>query len=811
MKYAEVAVDAPIGINRTLTYAVPPSVQPIPGQMVWVPLGQRPVQGVVFKVTNLPQVEFPREIISTIEPASMVSSVGLDLARWISRYYLSSLFDAVSLMLPPGFRDRVTPYLELVDSDRDPGLLNNEDLAVWQHFLSYRSVPEADVKKALGRSGGSSSIRLVRRGLLRRTWRLPRSRTSLRYDAYIRPNLQDNKYGQLEKLFPSRAPRQMALAKALLESPQRMCLTMARKQFGASAVRGLMNKGLLVEEWVRKEAPSLDCRIVGEKSSITLTPEQSVAVARINVVQAKKAKGNVFLVHGVTGSGKTEVYLRALEQCVTLGRIGIMLVPEISLTPQMVGLLNARFPGRVAMMHSGLSLSEQFHYWWRIRDGAYDVVVGPRSALFSPLPKLGLIIMDEEHEWTYKEQERTPRYHARDVALKLSQISDVPLVMGSATPDVITYHRALRNRYQLLELPYRILPDSAHFRNRNNTVGLASVEVQDMRQELKEGNRSPLSRVLAQALQRCVEKGEQAILFLNRRGTATLVQCRACGLILRCRRCAISLTYHKARGLLCHYCNRQERTPIACPGCRSPLIRFLGLGTQRVVEELERLIPTISVMRWDRDAVVQSGGHQSLMEAFSRGHAQVLIGTQMIAKGLHVPNVSLVGVVLADIGLHLPDFRAGERTFQLLCQVAGRAGRGKTPGKVVIQTYNPENYAIQSAAQQDYMGFYQKELEYRKEQSNPPFSRLVHMTYLHSNEDKCRREAMRLGQTLRSFAYGHGLADVSVIGAAPAYPQRVKGRFRWHIILRCRNPHTILENVTIPKGWILDVDPVTIL
>ncbi len=810
MKYAEVAVDAPIGVDRTLTYSVPSRLQATPGQMVWVPLGRRPVQGVVFEVSDKPQVESPRPIISTIEPSPLVPPTGLELARWLSRYYLSSLFEAVALMLPPGFKDRVDTYLEPTTAQSGP--LGGDDEAIWRYVISHGRALEREVKKSVGRSAQASIARLVRRGLLRRVWEMPHPRTAPRYDSFLLPYLADGKELQEVHLLANRAPRQAALLEALLRGPQRLLRSQARKEYGDSVVKGLIEKGLLAQEWIRREAANENSEDNKSGSPLILTPEQARAVSYVETaLERDTVAPRTVLLHGVTGSGKTEVYLRAMQRCIALGRQGILLVPEISLTPQMVHRLNARFPGKVALVHSGLSLREQFDYWWRIRDGAYDVVLGPRSALFSPLPKLGLIVIDEEHEWTYKEQERPPRYHAREVALKLAQLSGVPVMMGSATPDVATYHQAQRGRHQLFELPYRIGPVPESSKGHKLFAGLATVEIQDMRQELKDGNRSPFSRALAQALKDCVARGEQAILFLNRRGSATLVQCRDCGLALRCRRCAVALTYHRTSGLLCHHCNRRTRAPTKCPSCDSSRIRYLGLGTQRVVEDLEELLPGAGVMRWDSDTVREAGEHGSLLDAFSGGQAQVLVGTQMVAKGLHVPNVSLVGVVLADVGLHLPDFRAGERTFQLLCQVAGRAGRGQAPGRVIIQTYNPENYAVRAAGRQDYGSLYKKEIEYRREQRNPPFSRLVHMIYLHTNEGACRKEAQRFAGALRSAAYGQGLTDIDLIGPAPAHPQRVRGRYRWHLIIRGRNPHALLGTVTIPKGWTVDVDPVTVL
>ena len=502
------------------------------------------------------------------------------------------------------------------------------------------------------------------------------------------------------------------------------------------------------------------------------------------------------------------MYLRALEDCVKQGKQSIYLVPEIALTPQTVHRLNTRFPHRVAVLHSGLSQGVLFDQWWRIREGGYDVVVGPRSAIFAPVPDPSLIIIDEEHEWTYKQEEADPRYDARQVALQIARLAGSVVVMGSATPDVATYYRAQQGAHRLLELPHRVSSSGPTERG----ARMPSIQVCDMRQELKEGNTSIFSRPLAGALQECVDRGEQAILFVNRRGSATVVQCRDCGLVMRCQSCAVSLTYHAAdRRLLCHHCGRWSRVPNSCGRCRSPRIRYLGIGTQRVTEEVAKLLPGVPIARWDSDVAPSGEVHGSIVREFQGGKTRVLVGTQMVAKGLHVPAVSLVGAVLADVGLTLPDFRAGERAFQLLSQVSGRAGRGAVPGRVVIQTYDPHHYAIASAAAQDYSSFYQQEIGYRREQRNPPFSRLVHMVHQHLNAQVCQQNAERMGRVLRRTVGIMGLADVEVIGPAPAFPERVKGRFRWHVILRGGDLHALLDEVDLPKGWRVDIDPVSVL
>ncbi|MBI4311086.1 MAG: primosomal protein N', partial [Chloroflexi bacterium] len=514
-----------------------------------------------------------------------------------------------------------------------------------------------------------------------------------------------------------------------------------------------------------------------------------------------------FLLHGVTGSGKTEVYLQALARCLESGRKGIVLVPEISLTPQAVQRFEARFPGRVAVLHSRLSAAEHRRVWWGIRGSRYSVVIGSRSALFAPIWPLGLIVIDEEHEWTYKQHDADPRYHARTVALRLAQQAGAVLILGSATPDVAVYHRAaVDHRLKLLTLPERLGGNGGGARP------LAAVQVVDMRKELREGHRGIFSRPLQQGLRDTLGRGRQVILFINRRGESGIVQCRDCGGTVRCPGCDVPLTYHADIGrLVCHQCNRRRRPYLQCPQCRSPRFRQLGLGTQRVVGELEALLPGASVLRWDRDAAEQQDAGDGVLERFARGEAQVLVGTQMVAKGLHVPSVTLVGVVLADIGLYLPDFRASERAFQLLCQVTGRAGRGEDPGQAIVQTYRPDHYAVVLGARQDFENFYKNEIAFRRRQGLPPFSRLIRLACSHTNAALAEREAERLGRALRRQQEAWGLREVQVMGPAPAYPERLRGRYRWQIILRGPDPRLLLDKVELPNDWVADVDPISVV
>ena len=487
-----------------------------------------------------------------------------------------------------------------------------------------------------------------------------------------------------------------------------------------------------------------------------------------------------------------------------MGKRAIVLVPEIALTPQTIRRFASRFPDRVAVLHSRLSLGERFDVWQRIREGEFDVVIGSRGAIFAPQPDLGLIVIDEEHEWTYKQQEHPPRYHTRDVAVWLASLTGSVVILGSATPDVASYHRARLGEFRLLQLRERISAGAAS--------PMPEVEVVDLRRELREGNRSIFSRSLAQALGEALTAGEQAILFLNRRGSATFVQCRDCGHVLSCRRCDASMTYHADESdLVCHRCNYRTAIPRVCPTCNSTRIKFLGAGTQRVEEEVEKAFPAARVMRWDRDVTRGKDSHEQILERFLAHEADVLIGTQMIAKGLDMPLVTLVGVINADVGLYLPDFRSSERTFQILAQVAGRAGRREAVGKVVIQSYTPEHYAITAAARHDYESFYGQEISFRRQQGDPPFSRITRLVYTGSNAAVCRIEAERVRGLIDREKDRLGLPDVAVFGASPAFVQRVRGRYRWQIVIRSQDPLPLLSELHLPRGWSADIDAVSLV
>jgi len=560
-----------------------------------------------------------------------------------------------------------------------------------------------------------------------------------------------------------------------------------------------------------------------------------------DLTNGRDAAAPVYLLHGVTGSGKTEIYLRAIARILSAGRQAIVLVPEISLTPQTIRRFAARFPGRIGVIHGRLSRGERYDTWRRIRAGKIDIVIGPRSALLQPLPRLGLIVMDEEYDRSYKQSDllsrRLVRYHARDVALQLGELAGAPLILGTATPSLEAYKAALEGRSRLLELPQRILghrrrlgeqqtrhhvkrtvyqPVSAGLEVRY--ADLPHVEVVDLRQELRVGNRSIFSRALQKALAKTLAAKEQAILFLNRRGAATFVMCRDCGHVLRCRHCDVSLTYHlvdpldraSADRLVCHHCNRHEAVPDRCPQCDSTRIRHFGVGTQRVEAEVKRLFPRARTLRWDADATRFKGAHEVILTQFSSHQADVLIGTQMIAKGLDLPLVTLVGVVTADTALHLPDFRAGERTFQLLTQVAGRAGRGILGGRVIVQTYTPEHYAIRAAAGHDYGAFYEREMAYRRQIVYPPFARLLKVVAVDEDHLRCQEAAQEVAGLLEERLMA-SRTDASLIGPVPCFFARHRGRSRWQVVIRATDPTPLVRGLHLPSNCWIDVDPESLL
>ena len=560
-----------------------------------------------------------------------------------------------------------------------------------------------------------------------------------------------------------------------------------------------------------------------------LTNDQAAVWATIETALRQREPAR-YLLHGVTGSGKTEIYLRAIAATLERKQQAIFLVPEIALTPQTIRRVWERFPGRVAIVHGSLPIGERYDTWQRARAGKIDVIVGTRSALFTPLPDAGLIILDEEHDASYKQAGwmNQPQYHARDVAEALMRRNNGALILGSATPDLGSWRRAQDGHFTLLSLPKRIMGHRqriqqqavrAGWRSRYQAadfdalhIGLPPVSIVDMRGELRAGNRSMFSRELQRGLREVLDRGEQAMLLLNRRGQSTYIFCRDCGFVLACERCDSPLTWHSFdETLRCHHCGTQATLPSTCPNCGSSRIRHFGAGTQQVESALRQLLPGARLLRWDIDTASKPEMHGEILRRFIDREADIVIGTQMIAKGLDLPLVTLVGVVSADLGLALPDFRAGERVFQLLTQVAGRAGRGLLGGKVVLQTYQPDHYVIQAASQHDYAGFVARELDFRRLLGYPPFRRLARIVFSDTDAGRAELAARRCARRLQDILEAESGDAGSLIGPAPCYFPRIDRRYRWHLLLRSADPSAIIRRLGVKNGWQVDLDPIDLL
>jgi len=537
------------------------------------------------------------------------------------------------------------------------------------------------------------------------------------------------------------------------------------------------------------------------RAAITLTEPQQFAVDKITDSLKKGATVAPFLLHGVTGSGKTEVYLHVIENVLKQGRQAIVLVPEIALTPQMVSLFTARFGTQVAVTHSRLTAGERFQIWKQAFDGEIGLVIGPRSAVFAPFANLGLIVIDEEHEHTYH-SETTPKYDAREIAVKRGKLTNAVVILGSATPSLESYFRTQEvendEKYTLIELPERV--------NKTNP----DVTVLDMRTEVARGNMSIFALEFQEALKETIASGHQAILFLNRRGHSSFVSCRWCGFVLACDQCRVNHTYHADKNrMLCHYCGTGTTMPKKCPACNSKHIKMYGMGTQKIEEEVKSIFPDIGILRMDMDTTRGKFGHAKVLESFKKGEAQVLIGTQMVAKGLDFPQVTMVGVVAADLSLHTGDFRAGEYTFQLLTQVSGRAGRALHPGKVFLQTYNPEHYAITLAQKADYKSFYHHEMALRRMMVYPPFSHVFSIMFSGAEEKKIIIALQKLLAIMGYCNTRDGRDRFHVIGISPAFVSKIKNAFRWKLLIKCIEEEPLKAFVLYCIKKLKENDPMT--
>ncbi|WP_346354550.1 primosomal protein N' [Azotosporobacter soli] len=786
-------------LSKPFSYLIPDDAALVSdGWRVIVPVQNRMCEGFVVAVreAEATEAEKLREIAEVPDDEAWFDVNMLHTARWMSEYYLCSLTEAMRLFIPgkTGFKREL--YYRL--SDSAPSLFPDASDELLAALRSTAFVPAAKLRARFGTGVLDILAQWQRKGWLD-VQRGGSNRLHAKYQNWL------VRIGESETIVAyrenaKRAPVRQRLIDRLLQQPEIALAQLREEGFDTVQCRRLVEDGIakLESRQIMRDsyaAQETQCQ------NFPPTLEQQVVLNAVEAGLEKRAHES-FLLHGITGSGKTQVYILAALAARRQERQVIVLVPEIALTGQMVARFRDCFGDDVAVIHSKLSAGERFDAWKRLRQGQAGIAIGARSALFAPLTDIGLVIIDEEHEFSYK-QEEAPRYHARKVAEARASEAGAVLLLGSATPSLESYHSALADQQRLLVMKERV-----------DGAALPSVALVDMRAELKAGRRSVISQALRELLEEALAAGEQAILLLNRRGHSTFVLCRECGHVMTCEKCDVSLVYHQtSKRLQCHYCQANHATPDVCPACGSRYIRFFGTGTQKLEEELHKLLPTARVVRMDQDTTGAKFSHDRILKAFASGEYDILLGTQMVAKGHDIKNVTAVGILAADSVLNLPDFRAAERVFSLVAQASGRAGRGEKPGRVVVQTYQPEHYALQAGALQSYEAFYQQEIEHRQALKYPPCSEMVKFMLSGEKEEAVARLANDFAAAVRSLP---GMLDGQLLGPFPAALYRVNNRFRMQVLLKGSELgrwKAALQSLLLERfpAVAVDVDPLNLL
>ncbi len=773
--------NAGYAISREFDYTIPSELEQkaVAGMRVIVPFGvhNSSTEGIIVGITDKSDYKRLKPIREFVGDSPVCTEELLGLCEWLQKKYLCSFSQAYKQIRPPRTSVKIRQWLVRTKKAGDEGL-SQVQKRILDALKERDGVSEyAEIAEVIGgRNLRASVSALKEKGYIDIHEDINQA-VDVKYIRKARLLCTtDDGYAIADELFSRRAQVQANMLLALCDSDALTCADLVMITDGNYAsLNSLCEKGLVEIYNEKKEREAYSSEKYETTSEYIPTEEQKPIIDYLNTLTDNKRHEKIML-RGVTGSGKTEVFLQAIKHCIDLGRQAIMLVPEISLTPQMVERFVGRFGNKVAVMHSGLSVGERFDQWHKIRSGEVSVVVGARSAIFAPFDNIGIIILDEQHESSYK-SDISPRYHAAEIAEKRGEYFGAPVLLASATPDVSTYYRAENGEYTLFEM-----------NRRYNENDMPKARIVDMRSELFDlHNLSPISTRLREEIRLNLERGEKTVLFLNRRGYNTFVSCRECGEVIRCENCSIAMTYHKKTDkLACHYCGMTVDNVKTCPSCGSEYVRFFGTGTQKIEDELKKIFPEARILRMDYDTTSGKGGHEAILDRFKNGEADILLGTQMVTKGLDFPDVTLVGVLAADTALNVDDFRANEKCFSLITQVCGRAGRGDTPGRAVIQTYQPQNRTINFAKEQNYLDFYENEILYRKRMEYPPFCDIVCIMVSGDSDTDAELEMIEIGNML-SKAQPFDKNIIKIIGPSPAPIQKIKNKYRYRVLIKVKS------------------------
>ena len=811
MKIADVFVNLPVkSIAKAYSYSIPEEYSFIGiGWRVFVPFGNRKLEGFIVNVRQEENTAIKnlKPILDTVDQEAWFTEKMMESARWLADFYLCSLAESMRLFMPGKSGLKIKTVYRCLDTE------NQDEFS--RAAILLQAEPYAEIYQFI-KEKGLAEIKTIRQFFKNENFSIDTMLAQLQQYHLIGKDFtaSGNAAPVYEKVFyPQEHAEDLPETELFHRRPAQKKAWLLLKEKGVlksgelknckishPVMQALEQSGFVRVEEKRVLRDSYG-KTAGVSANFELSDMQRKAIAAIACEQEKRSTG-FFLLHGVTGSGKTQVYIEAARKAREARRQVVVLVPEIALTGQLVQAFKAYFPQDIIVIHSRLSVSERNDAILRLRQNQIGIVIGARSALFMPFDDLGLLILDEEHDPSYK-QDESPRYHARDVAKAMADIHHAVLVLGSATPSVESYAHAQKGNYQLLSMPERI-----------GSISLPQVSFVDMRQELKRGNRKVISRELQQLIEAAIARHEQVIIMLNRRGYSTFVMCRSCGEVIRCKICGMPLVYHKNGKLQCHHCDVTEDAPDICPKCESRYIKYFGTGTERLEQELQEMVPGARIIRMDRDTTNRKFAHQEILSKFKNREYDILLGTQMVAKGHDIPNVTAVGIISADASLHLPDFRAAERCFMLITQTAGRAGRGDSPGKVIVQTYNPGHYAVQTGLAQNYGEFYKTEIALRRELFYPPFSQLVKITIQHAEETKALEMAKELAVKFKGcFA---GVSGMECIGPAPAIIAKFHEIYRFNILLKTQDLDKVRaflreNNLHLRKEILLDIKPLNTL